>query len=280
MWYPPRLFILLACPLPSLCRGAMLAAVVPLLVPSGGSPLVPACLMFSAVLRRFAPSLAARAWLRAVSPCVPRLVPHPASSRHRCRCLCCYRPMASRYPPRLIDTTGGASSSVVRCPVASRAVVASSCLACPVPLVRVFLRCLCRACLLFVSPCRRIVRLPVCSTSGAGRFGLRLGLGSPRSLLPVACRCRGCDGRFISWGVARCLRVDGVGWRGDFRRSRCLPWWHYIGLACLARAAPPCPCLLALVVCGSWRSRYHLRSCLVSSPLLACPCRRVPSWVD
>lgn len=108
MWYPPRLFILLACPLPSLCRGAMLAAVVPLLVPSGGSPLVPACLMFSAVLRRFAPSLAARAWLRAVSPCVPRLVPHPASSRHRCRCLCCYRPMASRYPPRLIDTTGGA----------------------------------------------------------------------------------------------------------------------------------------------------------------------------
>lgn len=183
MWYPPRLFILLACPLPSLCRGAMLAAVVPLLVPSGGSPLVPACLMFSAVLRRFAPSLAARAWLRAVSPCVPRLVPHPASSRHRCRCLCCYRPMASRYPPRLIDTTGGASSSpspsscvIVRCSVASRAVVVSSCFAClRASRVRSFLRRLRRVCLLsvpLVPPCRRIARLPVRSTSWAGRWRL------------------------------------------------------------------------------------------------------------
>lgn len=95
MWYPPRLFILLACPLPSLCRGAMLAAVVPLLVPSGGSPLVPACLMFSAVLRRFAPSLAARAWLRAVSPCVPRLAPRFSLV------------VPPALTPRLTDTHGG-----------------------------------------------------------------------------------------------------------------------------------------------------------------------------
>ena len=30
-----------------------------------------------------------------------------ASPRHRYRCLCCCRPIAFRYPPRLIDTTGG-----------------------------------------------------------------------------------------------------------------------------------------------------------------------------
>lgn len=41
--------------------------------------------------------------LRAVPLCVPRLVPLPASPRHQCRC----RPIASRYPPRFIDTTGG-----------------------------------------------------------------------------------------------------------------------------------------------------------------------------
>lgn len=50
--------------------------------------------------------LIAHAWLRAVSLCAPRLVPLPALLRHRCRCRC--RLMASRSPPRLIDTPDGA----------------------------------------------------------------------------------------------------------------------------------------------------------------------------
>lgn len=60
-----------ACLLPpSLCRGAMWAVVVPLFVPSGGSPLSPACLMFTAV-------------------CLD------ASPRHRCSCLAVCRPLRS-----------------------------------------------------------------------------------------------------------------------------------------------------------------------------------------
>lgn len=68
-----------------------------------------ACLMFAAVCLDASPpsSHRSRAWLRAVPLCVLRLVPLPASPRHRCRCLCCCRPIASRYPPSLIDTTDG-----------------------------------------------------------------------------------------------------------------------------------------------------------------------------
>lgn len=90
---------------------AMWAVVVPPLVPSGGSSLVPACLMFAAVcLDAIAPS-SHRFISSLVLCCVPfssaclgsclyslRLAP---SSRRS------YRPIASRLPPRLIDTTGG-----------------------------------------------------------------------------------------------------------------------------------------------------------------------------
>lgn len=71
-----------------------------------------ACLMFAAVcLDTIAPAISslhliAHAWLRSAS-CVPRLVPLTASPCNRCRCLCCCRPIASRYPPRFIDTPGG-----------------------------------------------------------------------------------------------------------------------------------------------------------------------------
>lgn len=63
---------------------------------------------------------------------------------------------------------GVAIVAVVLPLVASRAVVASPCLACFLPLVLTspFLR---RVCLLSVPPNRRIARLPARSTSGAGR---------------------------------------------------------------------------------------------------------------
>lgn len=103
--------IRLACPS---CLLAVVVSVlramcglVPPLVPSGVSPLAPACLMFAAVCLDASPRhliiscLAACRSLRASARASSRW------PRHRCRCLCCYRSIASRYPPRLIDTTGG-----------------------------------------------------------------------------------------------------------------------------------------------------------------------------
>lgn len=103
--------IRLACPS---CLLAVVVSVlramcglVPPLVPSGVSPLAPACLMFAAVCLDASPRhliiscLAACRSLRASARASSRW------PRHRCRCLCCCRPIASRYPPRLIDTTGG-----------------------------------------------------------------------------------------------------------------------------------------------------------------------------
>ena len=62
---------------------------------------------------------------------------------------------------------------------------------------------------------RRIVRLPARSTSGAGRW---------RFFVSVAASCclpwLGCErgGAFLLVGVARCCRVDNVGWRRGSRR--------------------------------------------------------------
>lgn len=185
---------------------------------------------------------------------------------------------SSRSSPRSFDMLGGAASlpsssdvvSVVRCswlvffracpvarsPVASRAVVASSCLACSVSLVRAspFLRLVC---LLSVPLYRRIARLPDRSTSGAGRWRVASRLGF--ALITVACclpwRCRGCGGGGVSLvGLARCRRVDGVGGLRDFRRLRCLLWVILSGWrvslvpCCLLR-----PSLPSLAVMG-WSS--------------------------
>ena len=89
-----------------------------------------ACLMFPPYASTLRPSShRSRAWLRAVSLCVPQLVPllrfAASSSRHSCR------PMVSRFPPRLIDTLGGA----IR-----RGCCGSLCFACLLPSVRHLIR--------------------------------------------------------------------------------------------------------------------------------------------
>ena len=82
----------------------------PALVPSVGSPLVPACLMFAAVCLDASPPrhLIASSHRLCLAVCLSLRASARASSRwprHRCRCRC--RPIASRSPPRLIDTTDG-----------------------------------------------------------------------------------------------------------------------------------------------------------------------------
>lgn len=82
--------------------------VVPPLVPSGVSPLASACLISSPYASTLCHAISSsRAWLRAVPLCVPRLVPLLASSSSSMSVPLPSRPIASRYPPRLIDTTDG-----------------------------------------------------------------------------------------------------------------------------------------------------------------------------
>lgn len=78
MWYPPRLSILLAAVV-SVLRAMR---VVPSLVPSGGSPFVPACLMFAAVCLDASPPSSHHLVLGCVPfpAACPRLVPLLASS--------------------------------------------------------------------------------------------------------------------------------------------------------------------------------------------------------
>ena len=155
-------------------------------------------------------------------------------------------PFSSRSSPRSFDMRGGASS----CPLSSDA---------PLLLVRLS----CRPALLASCPsCGLSSGASVVSACYPFRF--RSVLSSYRSAL------------FLSLVSLVACRADGIGGRGDFRRSRCLPLVLSIWLACLARVAPR-SCLLvlvALVVCGSWRSRCRLRFCLASFPLLASPRRR------
>lgn len=107
----------------------------------------------------------------------------------------------SRSSPRSFDMSGGASS----CPLSSgaplllvrsssRPVLLASC----VSLVRAFIRCLRRVCLLirlgFVPSYRRIVRLPVRSTSGAGRWRF----ASRSWLASVVARCL----RFVAFSLS------------------------------------------------------------------------------
>ena len=96
-----RLAVRPACLLPlSLCREAMRAVLVPPLVPSGGSPLASACLMSPPYVSTLSPRHFIALVLGSVpspSACLGSASP---SSRRSCR------PMASRYPPRFIDTPG------------------------------------------------------------------------------------------------------------------------------------------------------------------------------
>lgn len=89
---------------------AMLAVVVLFLVPSDCSPLSPCLLdVCRRMPRRFAAVISSLSCLIAcrLSACLGSCL-SPASPRHRCWCLCRCHPIASRLPPRLIDTTGGA----------------------------------------------------------------------------------------------------------------------------------------------------------------------------
>ena len=96
-----------------------------------------------------------------------------------------------------------------------------------VPLVRVFLRCLRRAYLLSVPLLSSYRSAPRSFDKWGG--ALRFASRSWFALFAVACRLpwrvRGMWRGVVSLvGVARCRRIDGVGGRHDFRRSRCLPW--------------------------------------------------------
>lgn len=87
----------------------MRAVLVPPLVPSGVSPLAPACLMFAAVCLDASPPSSHHLVLGCVSPpsACPRLVPLLRFAPPSMSVPMSSRPIASRRPPRLIDTTGG-----------------------------------------------------------------------------------------------------------------------------------------------------------------------------
>lgn len=92
----------------------------PALVPSGGSPLSPACLISPPCLDASPRYLITRAWMRAVSLCVPLLMPLPAALSMSCR------PIASRLsaPPHRHDGRGryngvAAALDLLTCPFGS-----------------------------------------------------------------------------------------------------------------------------------------------------------------
>lgn len=140
-----------------------------------------------------------------------RLVPRPALSTCRAGRRCCRR--------HRVSSLGCSWLLVLSSPCPA---LLASCLSCGrFPL---FLR---RVCLLSVPPVlpyRRIARLPAARQVWRGEYGVRFGLGSPRPLLPVACRGGAVDvARAVPLvGLARCRRVDGVSCLRDLRRSRCL----------------------------------------------------------
>lgn len=119
-----------------------------------------------------------------------------------------------------------------------------------VSLVRAFLWCLCRVCLLSV-PCPIVVSFgsPFVRHAGRGECWLRLGLGSPRSLLPVAC-CGGAEMRrggssrgllvaVVSMVSAGCvISVASVACRGSFYRAG------------VSRSCRPVACFVLVVVVG------------------------------
>lgn len=87
----------------------MRAVLVPPLVSSGGSPLVPACLMSPPYASTLRPHPSSHRFISSLMlGCVPlSACLSSASPRHRYLFRCRCRPMASRLPPRLIDTTSG-----------------------------------------------------------------------------------------------------------------------------------------------------------------------------
>lgn len=279
MWYPPRRPSCLLTAFVSVPRAMWVGVVVQPLVPSGGSPLVPTCLLDvcrrASTLRPVISSIVL-GYVRSSACLVSCLFPLRLASSSRRSC----RPMASRLPPRLIDTTGGASSSViVRCSwllvrLSSRPVLLASCLSCglssgasAVP-----------ACYPFLPFSSIVVSFGflLVRQVGWGGGGLRLGLGSPRSLLPVACRGGAVDvaGRFLLCVLLFCRRVDGIGWLRDFRHHRCLLWVLLSGwllLACHRRHSGSAARGVFAIVCGLALCRP---CCLLR------PRRRGSLWAD
>lgn len=79
----------------------------PALVPSGGSPLASACSMSSPYALTLRPVISSlMLGCVPLSACLGSCL-SSASPRHRYLSRCRYHPIASRRPPRLIDTTGG-----------------------------------------------------------------------------------------------------------------------------------------------------------------------------
>lgn len=189
-----------------------------------------------------------------ISPCVPVLVSSLAPLfRHA------GRGVVVRHRPLL---------------VASCAVIVSPCLACFVSLVRAFLwgASVMSACY----PLRSIVvslGSPVCSTSEAGRvcFASRSGFALTAVACCLPCRAVEAAGRFLLVGVVHGRRVDGVGWRCDFCRFRCLPCILLSG-GCCSLVPSPRSCLLRPRCRSSWANRHRVPS----SWLMA---RRRSSWL-
>lgn len=168
-------------------------------------------------------------------------------------------PFSSRSSPRSFDMRGEASSSavVVRLP---------SCL----------------ALLVFVRPAS------LCSSVVSACYPFRV-LSSYRSAphsfdkwdgaVTVCVSVLACLGRrYLLLAVAGPCDVA-----GRFPSPPLLAVWPFYRVGVVLSCRPlvlACLPSSSLVVCGSWRSRYRLRSCLASSPLLASPRRRGPSWAD
>lgn len=117
------------------------------------------------------------------------------------------------------------------------------------------------SCLLAIRsvPYRRIARLPVRSTSGAGRmrFASRSGFVSTAVACCLPCLAVETAGRFSLVGVVHGRRVDGVGGRYDFRRPRCLSWVILSGRRC-SLVSPSRSCLLALMTLVVVMGRHGL----------------------
>lgn len=173
-----------------------------------------------------------------------------------------------------------ASSDVIvrcSCPVASlvvsRLALLASCLSCGLSSgVSVV-----SACYPFRSFRPIVVSLgsPLVRQGRRGECGLRVGLCSTRSLLPVACRGLAVDvavAVFSLVGLARCRRVDGVGCLRDFRCPRCLPW-AFLSVWCVSLV--PVACFAPRCRRGSsWADCHRVLSSWLRLVVVGERCRR------
>ena len=180
--------------------------------------------------------------------------------------------------PRSFDMLGGASSLsssssvVVRSFVGCFFVLASSSVVLSVS--RAVAVSLCLACLGACLSCGRFLSVPPSCL-----LAIRSALSSYRSA-PRSFDMRG--GADTAWSrLGRCCLLlavavlRGVEWR--FPSPPLLAVWPFYRVGVVLSCRPlvlACLPSSSLVVCGSWCSRYRLRSCLASSPLLASPRRR------